>query len=556
MTEIIIDAGTLTASKEDRIVTGLLLPYGEECRSNLGKFTFDYGTVALPEDLTGMSLNVEHRREDIIGAPITVTETNAGIVASFKIAQTPDGDRALEEIAQGTRKHLSAEVRDVIIKSGKGIAGRLFAAALVKTPAFPSATLLAAAADTIQENDMNTEETIATEATGETDQGEPVTQQIETNEVEETLPDGTIRKTRTEVIVTEIAPTEQPQQPTEQPATDQPQKDPLMANATIPNTLEAKASTVEEPKLNDVFTLMARAQKGDASAETLLAALSDIKVSGSGALPANGVLQPAWLGQLWQGRTYQRKFIPLINQGTISAIDEKGFTIGSATELVQPWAGNKAELPSGTASTTLVSATFARWGYAADIAREYFDIPGNEEVISAFLRLITESYGRVTDIWTNSQLITAAGTPEAPDTYPTGYSAAIGQLLQGIQTIEDNGDSPSFAIVNDAAWKELLYTPRDEVPEFIQLGFGFTEASAAGGVRVVKGDTGIVDTPSAIVGSRAGAHFNELAGASPIMLDALDIARGGVDKAAIGYTQFMADRPDSIVLVGTADAGA
>lgn len=554
MTDIIIDAGTLTASKTDRIVTGLLLPFGEECRSNLGRFTYDPGVVELPDDLTGMSLNVEHRREEVIGAPVTITETNAGIVATFKIAETPDGDRALEDIATGKRRHLSAEVRDVKIKDGKGISGRLFAAALVERPAFPSATLLAAAENTTEETAMN-EETIVTEATGETAAGEPVDQKIETTETEEVLEDGTIRKTRTEIIVTEIAPTEQPtDQPTDQPTTPTGQEQPLMATATVPNTLEAKASTVDEPKLADVFSLMARAQNGETAAETMLAALSDIKVSGSGALPANGVLQPAWLGQLWQGRTYQRKFIPLINQGSITAIDEKGFTISSATELVQTWAGNKAEISSGTASTTLVSSTLQRWGYAADIAREFFDIPGNEEVIAAFMRLITESYARVTDVWTNAQLVTAAGTPEAPDTYPTGYSESIGMLLQGIQTIEDNGDSPTFAIANEKAWKELLYTPRDEVPEFISLGFGFNEASANGSVRVVKGSTGIDDTASVIVGSRAGAHINELAGASPLMLDALDIAKGGVDRAVVGYTQFMADRPDSIVVIGTADA--
>lgn len=557
MQEIIIDAGILTASETDRIVTGLLLPFNEECRSNLGRFTFDSGVVELPADPTGMSLNVEHRREDVIGAPITLTETTAGIVASFKIAKTPDGDKALADIASGKRKHLSAEVRGVKIKNGKGISGRLFAAALVERPAFPSATLLAAAADTTEgTTDMN-EETITTEATGETDQGEPVTQSIETNEVEEVLPDGTIRKTRTEVTVTEIAAA--PDQPQDQAAPDQAQpaeqKAPLMATATIPNTLEAKAAPViDEPKLEDVFSLMARAQRGEASAETMLAALSDIKVSGSGALPANGVLQPAWLGQLWQGRTYQRKYIPLIGQGTIRAIDEKGFTIASNTELVQTWAGNKTELPSGTASTTLVSATLQKWGYAADIAREFFDIPGNEEVISAFLRLITDSYARATDNWTNAQIVTAAGAAVAADTYPTGYSDAVGQLLQGIQAIEDSGDSPTFAIVNEKAWKELLYTPRDEVPEFISLGFGFTEANAAGTVRVVKGDTGIDNSPSTIVGSSAGAHVNELAGASPIMLDALDIAKGGVDRAVVGYTQFMADRPDSLVLIGTADA--
>src|SRR5690554_3579535 len=157
MTTVTIDAGTLTANREERIVTGLLLPYGEDCRSNLGKFRFHKGAVAVPTDLSGMSLNIEHERENVVGAPVTLSETAAGIVATFKLAATPEGDAALADIAAGRRKHLSAEVSGVKIKDGKGIAGRLFAAALVAKPAFPSATLLAAEDTTEEEEPVTTE---------------------------------------------------------------------------------------------------------------------------------------------------------------------------------------------------------------------------------------------------------------------------------------------------------------------------------------------------------------------------------------------------------------
>ena len=68
----------------------------------------------------------------------------------------------------------------------------------------------------------------------------------------------------------------------------------------------------------------------------------------------------------------------------------------------------------------------------------------------------------------------------------------------------------------------------------------------------MRGDIGIDDTPAVLVGSKAGIRFNEL-GTTPVQLDALDIANGGVDRAVVGYLQILTERPDSFVLIGTAD---
>ena len=67
MEPVIIDAGTLEFSEEDMAASGLLIPFGVQARSNLGMFTFAAGDVHIPADLTGMSLNVEHKRENVVG---------------------------------------------------------------------------------------------------------------------------------------------------------------------------------------------------------------------------------------------------------------------------------------------------------------------------------------------------------------------------------------------------------------------------------------------------------------------------------------------------------
>lgn len=544
MTTIQIDGGTLTASLEERTVTGLLVPYDEPGATNLGKIVVPRGAFHVPADLAGMSLNVEHERERIIGEPTSIRETDRGIVGTFRIASTPEGDKALTEIASGTRKHLSVEASDIKIKDGKAVSGRLFAAALVAQPAFPSATLLASAKDTL----------LAEEVSATTSEEEYVDENgvrwrrvTDTSVDVETSPEGETTTTTTTVV-------EETQTPAEQPVSNQ-EEAPV---GNVPsNTMTAAATpATEAPTLGKVLNIIDGVRKGKLEGDTLLAALSDIKISGSGALPAAGVLQPNWLGELWSGRRYTRRYMPLIQNGTIRALDEKGFVLSSASELVQTWAGNKAEISSGTSTTAVVSSTLAKWGWAADIAREFFDLPGGEEVIDAMLRAVTDSYARVTDQWTLAQIVTAAtANITAPDTYPSGYPDALGQLIQGITAVEDAGDTPTFAIVNSLAWSELIYTPKDQVPEFINISVSTTgEGVADGRVRVVKGAIGIDDTPATIVGARTAAHVNELAGASPLQLDALDIAKGGVDRAVVGYTQYMNDYADALVLIGTADA--
>lgn len=557
MDPIIIDGGTLTASLNDRIVKGVLLPYREECRSNLGRFSFDPGVVDLPTDLTGMSLNVEHERENVIGAPIALQDTPAGVLATFKLAETPEGDAALQDIAAGRRVHLSAEVKDVKIKNGKGIAGRLFAAALVETPAFPSATLLAAAADTEGTDSAPAETHEVSEYTDEN--GVTWRRVVDT----ETEVDGDTTTTTTTIV-------EEVTEPTDDTESDQEEE-------TMTTTLAAKAGTrghtaprsLDTTDLPTLYAAVANARAGDQEAMTLLAALADTKISGTGALPATGVLQESWVGQLWQGTTYERKYI---NQGTlgtnISAAGKSGFKIKRGTAaspkdaLGGDWAGNKTELPTGTAHTTKHGSSLARWAFAGDIAREFFDLPGGQELIEAMFRLIAEDYAVWSDEKALKTFIKMAGTAVAPGTFPTQYSAAMGQLVQGILAVKRAKDTPTFAIVNSTAYEQLLYTPKDLVPEFVsfEITTERTGTADSGKVVVIEADDDyfvdadsdpLVDEgePAVLVGAKRGVEFDEL-GSVPFTIDALEIAKGGVDRATHGYLQTFEVRPESFVLIG------
>lgn len=526
MTDLLIEAGTLTASREERTVTGLLLPFEEEGRTNLGRLTIGKGVVRIPRDPSVIGANIGHDREQPVGRAVSVAETDAGVVATFSIADTDEGDELLAEIEKGTRKRLSAEVKGIVIKAGRAVSGALFGAAFVEEGAFPSAGLYAQLAeDTEPTEQPDFESRIA-----ELEQQLAALTQTPEDSTEET----------------EETPEEDPTEP----ETAEQEEEPEVAT---PSTLAAGAvADKEETGASGVFELIAKARSGmgDAEAETLLAALADIKISGTGALPVSGVLQPKWLGEVWANRTYERRYHSLIKNGNIEALEEKGFKLSTGSELVQSWAGNKAELPTGTATTSVVTGdALQKWGFAVDIAREFFDIPAGRPIVEAFIREIANSYARVTDKWVLQKIVAAAGSAVVRDTYPTGYSTALGKLIQGVDTIDDTDVTPSFAIVAPNVWTELRRTPKDLLPEYISFSFGRQDGTADG-VTVVRDKAGVLSAGQVLVGSREAAHVNELPGAAPLMLDALDLARGGIDKAAVGYSQFMTEYAPGFILLG------
>lgn len=572
MDHITIDAGTLNASKNSRIVTGLLVPYGEECRSDIGRFSFEPGVIKVPTDLTGMSLNIEHEREKIVGAPASIRETAKGIVASFAIAKTKAGDAALAAIRSGKRKRLSAEISDVMIRDGKGVAGNLFAAAVCEKPAFPSATLLAAAPDTEDEGEDDSTETH--EVSEYTDENGVTWRRVVDTETET---DGDTTTTTT-TIVEEIT---EPDDDTEE--TDPIEEEPMTASTT----LAAKAATKPRPApvrteqrpafdLGTVYASIAAGRRGDQQALTFLGALTDIKTNGPlGKVGANGTLPENWVGQIWDGREYGRKFLPLGTVGTeITATGKRGYKAhrGTAATPIEhhdgEWAGDLSAIKSGTGYTEELKSKLHKFAIAEAIAREFIDLPGGGEIVEAFMKLLMEDYAYWSDMKALQTWLTAAGAPVTPRAVPARYAdtPALGQLIQGVLAVERTRDTPTFAIVNQTAYEQLLYTPKDLVPEYVTFDFrtDLTGSADAGKVQVVVADDAqfvdaagaplvAADTPATLVGAGSAVDFDEL-GSTPLTVDALEIARGGIDRAIHGYLQVFVKRAASVSLIGTAPA--
>lgn len=555
------EGGDILANLEERTISGLLIPYNEVGRTNVGRFQVEAGTLALPADPSVISLNIDHERQANVGRSVTLEEKPEGIFATFHFANTPEGDAALADAVNpnGKRRKLSGEFGPAVIKAGKLVAGkaRLWGASLVEAGAFPSAQVLAA--DTPDPVDP---------VPADGDNQHPAIELPELPaDIAVVTPDGD-----TGLYTPEADPAEE--NPITEGGSTVTATAVVSTPGALPASLIATTATDKAYELGTIFASIAQIKGGvnDADAQAVLAALSDIKTTGL----SNGLTPASWVGKVWQGKTYARKFIDLATHGSnISIAGKKGFKLDQGTALVTAWAGNKADIGSGTASASVISSTLRKYGFAADIAREFYDLPGGTEVVEAFIRGVIDSYAKVSDLDALSDIVTTAAWNgsgafgsnvtgvRAPDTYPGvdghDYAGAIGQLIQGIEAVQDADDTPSFAIVNATAWKELIYTPKDLIPEFVSFGFNTDGTGAADGkVQVVKAPdsgftlgTNIYTTKAAVVvGAKQAIEFDEL-GTTPIVLDALDIAKGGIDKAVIGYLQTFIVRPESVVLVGT-----
>ena len=548
MTTTYIEAGNLTASLADRIVTGLLLPFGEVGRTNIGKFAIDGpGIIDIPNDVTVLQANLEHDQMEPVARILTATETPSGIVATFKVGENPEGDALLAEIEEGKvtgkLKALSAEVKNVVIKAGKAVSGVLTGAAFVNTGAFPGARVMAADTvddETIAEVDQDIEEVDTT-----TDAG--VIETIEDEYTDENGDTWTRIITRTKVVdgdvvtidehveLTPMAAETQPEQTTEEPPVDAP------LNARVPETLKASATTVErkaEASVSEVFNMISQArQTGD---RRLMAALEDVAISGSGAVGTATVV-PQYVGELWNGRRFTRKVIPNLASAPLTSTTVTGWRFTTQPE-VAAWAGNKADVPSNAPVAESYSVALQRFAGAWDIAREFVDF-NQTDVLEAMMGYAVDSYAKQSDNYVLTQALTAVGAGTAVGTIPSGIAESLVKLVRGSLNVITQADAlPTFAIVATDVYEELALIQTNNALEFLSMSLNL-EGGDMEGFKIVPHAS--LDAGDVLVGARDAITVMELAG-SPIRVNALDIAKGGVDEAVFGYVAARIDSTDGL----------
>lgn len=467
----------VTASEsENRSISGLLLPFGEVGYTSAGALTAAAGSITIPDDPSEVILDIEHDYRQLVGKAHAVTETEAGIIASFEIIKTRAGDDALEEVRAGLRKCLSVELSDVETDGGKITAGKITGAGLVLYPAFESARLAASRADAEAEALPQPSDTNSTDS----------------EEKEETM---------------------NVQTPTEATA------------ARVPAGIPTGMVSTARDSVADL-TAAFIAANGSSNPE-VLAALSDI-------IPSNWYADaiPGYVGELWNGKSYQRRVIPRFGTKDLKSRKISGWRWVDRPE-VGMYDGNKTAIPSNTVSTEEVEIEAFRIAGGHDIDRAFVDFE-SPEFWNAYWHAMTESYARLSDGSALAQIASAATKVEAGEV-PTDMATGLVYIVDGLISVLNETDTlADTAFVAPDLWRAMLLTPHDSRLAYLDAAMGVEEGTLSGrGFKIVPESR--IDAGSVLVTTREAATIHEFGNGAPIRVTAQHIANGGIDAAVFGY---------------------
>lgn len=547
MTTLTIEAGALTASAEDRIVSGLLLPFGEVGNTNLGRVLVAREAVEIPTDLSILNMNAEHDGSEPRARFLTCTETPAGLVASFRVGQSTEGDELLGRVERartgGEPVALSVELSRPVIQAGRVIKAKLSGAAAVARGAFPSAALFAADADYSSDTPPS--------PAGAEQANNTVTHQHT----------GTV----THNYGTPSAPAPQPSAPAGlQASAHTPAASPGAAVAALAPF--GHATTIErmtEPSalLAAFFDAADLAQAGDPSALLSMAenagalwakfatTAGDVPFDSTGAA-GNAARLPQWLGELWSGDTREREIIDLLGgTGELTSLSVKGWRF-KTKPTVAKWDGNLANIASTKAETEPYESKAQRFAGGNSLAIEYQHF-GEMEMASAILRLLAESYAEVSDLYA-LELVRAAAAANtiAVPIAPAHVPGAVARIVRGARRMRAKRAKVNFALVAEADYEEVLWTKEQDGLRNLATSFNLEEGQAVDSVirprpELAAGEVILVD--------RRAITLLELPGV-PVRLNAADVARGGWDEALFGYVGHRIDYPAGIQRTTTAAA--
>lgn len=514
--------GELLATEDNRVLRYRLLPFGSIGRTNVGAVLASEKSVEIPEDLSHLTLNLEHNQMAPVGRFVSITKGEDGLYATVSISKFPRGDEALALTASKSLTGISVEVAGAIIQDGKLVGGELVGAALCKTPAFPDALLMASNTDEVQEALAAVQTSLdslseALETTSET----PVEEEIETPE--ETLTDSS-----------------------EEEEEINPKEESTMENSAIPSALTASNDGSAEVKSFDQgVKLIASAMKnrdkalieaineaGIAGETNMFAALSNVTSTTAAGTAPNG-----WLGEVWLQNPYQRKFVPLFSQAALTNWTMTGWKFGT-TPLVDTYAGFPAQPPSRAVTTTTFTVTAERLASANSLDRKFKDFPADGEFLAAFYRAQAEEYARVSDAKALAAL-TAGASTVAGSTVPAGVNATVSQIVDGAFSILNADlDTPTAALIPLAAYKTLLLSRNEDSLQFLGSALGLEGGNLAG-FQIIP--TSAVSQVHVV--TKNALTYYELPG-TPIRAEVETIANGGFDTGIFGYyaTQILDNR--------------
>jgi hypothetical protein len=523
---------------------GIIVPWDRPGRTHLGPKRFRRGSLILTADavapgavkLVGVyGHNTPTAPAPAVSRLIAHEDRPEGLWGRLRIARTPAGTLLRDEIRAGVRDGLSGEFADLQFSPedpDEVISARVDFVAHVPVGAYDSARVYALA------------------ATMHDTTGEPVTQTAPAPAPEATPDLSTLVAQAVSQamapVVAQLAASAAPTGPS------------AATLLGVGNAPAAPAAGVETDPVTEAARLSAavHANPGD---QTLLAALADITASG---LPLFQQGSSRLGEKLWEGAGYTRQFVGLMRTKPLTSMRYYGWQWTKRPE-VKAWTGDKTEVPTGTVSLEQVPFDARRCAGGWDVDRKYKDF-GDAEFWAEFYAAQTESYQELSDTWA-AEGIVAAAVDVSDDanlsTLPADYAdlvdatgveagpnqliraAAIGRvILEGTPRVKQG---PDYVLVNPLDWLAMADTTALDLPAFLAL-LKVDVGSFLPTVKVPRGQV--------VMGVRNAMTYRELGGGAPIRVEALDVARGGVDSAVYGYVGISVERAGGVISVPLAAA--
>jgi len=516
-------AASLTASNTDaRTLSYRILPFGEPGRTNLGAARVDGpGIITLPVKAAELTLNVEHEFTRPVGRATLIAERADGIYADFHISATTAGDDLLVEAAEGLRAAASVEIDNPIIRGGKLLGGVLTAVAAVVRPAYPSAQLVAA--DCGDDPITTTGGTMATRITPtlKANAASPLKANAADDLVEAVA---AVAEDVAEAVVDD-------EEPTIDPATTSTESAALTA-ARAPQGVQTPGLKAVDRRhsVATVSQMLATIAKrsGNRVSPQLIAALEEVTAG-----DVLDIVTPAsFEGQIWSGRDYERHYVGLTDTEALTHLEYEGWKFKDGKKpAMAPYAGFPNEPESNEIEAVKTTWEPDMWAWAGLLDRKYRDF-SNPAFWEAFFKEVSTSYAEGSDkahlaaLW-DGATSTAVNLEAKPDHVPEG----LFKVVKGIRAILAKG-LPTFAVLEWDLWEEIMWTPQDQVLEYLKLA-----------LRVESGDMLTFNMQPSVdlqpgevlVGTSKAAVHRELPGASPIRVDAEVIAKGGIEQGVFGY---------------------
>jgi hypothetical protein len=519
VTDLALPSGQLTAAADpqSRTAEGILVPWGEPGRTNLGSRAVRRGALTVADRVIGIN---GHDRERPVSRLVEHEDRPEGLWGRVKIAATPAGDQLIAEIRDGIRDALSIEASDLIFDPGTGdiTGGRVDFVAHVPVPAYASAQVHSLTAAVSPDPSPN---------------GAPV--------------------------LTEPTPTAAPAAPVIDYAALAAALAPQLTAAVAPAGASTDGLALASPGLAPsaparadgedpivrAATLQAEVFRTSGGTPELRAALADITNTGLDLFQ-----NPSTLGEkLWEGAaSTARPFVDMMDTAPLTSWKGTGWQ-WKTKPVVAAYAGDKAPIPTGTVEVESIEWEADRVAGGWDIDRKFRDF-GDAEFWTEFYAAQVDSYREVTNAQAATALISYAlditVDANVPATF-TGINVAQADVLRAaalgsaiLKRTPRVNSGPDYVIMNTADWLGLLDITNLDLPAFLAL-LGVSPGSFDHHPEVPAG--------SVILGVKKAAKFRELGGGSPIRVEALDVARAGIDSAVYGYTARYQVRPGGIIRV-------